>query len=223
MASSPYDIAVVDNLDVVRRGVSTLALTHPRLVRSVATYSHPRDVDLLSTPPRVVVLDYWLGREDEPSTPYIQAMKEWSGRVVLYTSEIAPAPLRTALELGVDGLSLKIDGLDALAGVIAQVAEGQAAWSGPIARAIVTDEVVMARLTPREIQVVRALASGLSVPEIAELLGTGVNTVKRQVETAKRRFADVAGVRLNAAGVIREATRDGYVGPARPGNDSQIG
>ncbi|HRA46146.1 MAG TPA: response regulator transcription factor [Phycicoccus sp.] len=215
----PCDVVAVDNLDVVRMGLTSLQFTHPGVVRRVTTYPHVRDIDLTSAPPDVVVLDYWLGRDDESSLSHIRTLREWCGTVVLYTSEEAPARLREALREGVDGLSLKNDGTPALAGVIVEVAHGRPAWSGPLARAVVNDDAVMPRLTPEEVRVLKALAGGLTTAEIAERLHKSPSTVGTQIESIRRRYADFTGTKVNRARMLREGARDGYVDPPRARKD----
>ena len=215
MKQPPYDIAVIDNLDVVRMGVTTLQITHPAIVRTVTTYAHADDVDLGAAAPDVVVLDYWLGRDDEASLDYIGALKAWSGRVVLYTSEEAPARLREAMQRGIDGLCLKNDGAAALADAIAAVGRGRFVCSGPLARAVVSDEALSAKLTPAEIRVLRALALGLSTADIALRLSVAETTVGTQVESIRRKYSDATGQKVNRVRLLREGMKDGYFDPPR--------
>ena len=215
MKPPPYDIAVIDNLDVVRMGVTTLQITHPATVRTVTTYVHADDVDLDAAAPDVVVLDYWLGRDDEASLDYISTLKEWSGKVVLYTSEEGPARLREAMRRGIDGLCLKNDGAPALAEAIAAVGRGQFVWSGPLARAAVNDDALSAQLTPAEIRVLRALALGLTTREIAKRLNVAETTVGTQVESIRRRYSDATGQKVNRVRMLHEGLIDGYLDPPR--------
>ena len=213
MFELPCDVAAVDNLDVVRMGLTNLQFTHSHVVRRISTYAHVRDIDFDAAPPDLVVLDYWLGRDDEASLESIRTLKQWCGAVVLYTSEEAPARLRDALREGIDGLSLKNDGTPALARVIEEVARGRPGWSGPLARAVVNDEAVMADLTREEVRVLRALAGGLTTAQIAQRLQKAPGTVGTQIESIRRRYADVTGRRINRAGMLREGALQGHLDP----------
>ena len=215
--ASPYDVVLIDNLDVVRSGVLSLQLTHPQIVRSVRAYEHVDDVDLAGPPPRVVVLDYWLGSEDEPSLDHIGALKEWGASVLLYTTETTPARLRKALDRGIDGLTLKVEGMAALAEAIAVVGAGGTAFNGPLARAVQEDNAVSARLTPAEVKVLRGLSYGLAPPQIADTLVVAESTVVSHIEAIRRKYAEVTGGKVNRARMIREGLRDGYLErPDRP-------
>ncbi|MBR7744179.1 response regulator transcription factor [Phycicoccus sp. BSK3Z-2] len=215
MFSLPCDVVAVDNLDVIRMGLTSLQLTHPSVVRRISTFQHAGEIDTDASPPDVVVLDYWLGREDDASIRYITDLKRWSGCVVLYTSEEGPARLRDCIRAGVDGLSLKNDGLTELAQVITEVAGGRPGWSGPLARAVVRDEIVMADLTAEEIKVLNALAGGLTVKEIASHLHKSPGTVGSQIESIRARYVGLTGHRVNRVKMLREGSRDGYIDPPR--------
>ncbi len=213
----PYDIVVVDNLDVIRRGVLSLQLSHPDVVRSVRCHSDVDELDFAAPPPHVVVLDYWLGRDNRPCVPDIAPLTEWGARVLLYTSEEAPVPLLEALRAGVDGLCLKNDGLDALVEGIRTVAEGRPAYSGPLARAALDDRALGARLTPAELETLNALGLGLTNAEIARSAQLAESTVNSHVESIRRKYAERLGTKVNRTRLVREGMRDGYL--RRPGRE----
>ena len=216
-AEPPYDVVLVDNLDVVRSGLVSLQLTHPEVVRSVRGYERVEELDLTAPPPRVVVLDFWLGSEDESSLDHVEALKAWGAGVLLYTTETTPARLREALDRGIDGLSLKVDGMAALVEAIAVVGAGGTAFNGPLARAVQQDGAVAARLTPAEITVLRGLAYGLTPAQVADRLVVAKSTVVTHTESIRRKYAEATGGKVNRARMIHEGLRDGYLErPDRP-------
>lgn len=77
-----------------------------------------------------------------------------------------------------------------------------------IARALVPQPDASVRVTAREREVLRALAEGGSLPEIAGRLHVSVNTVKSQVRSAYRRL----GVSSRQS-AISEASRRGFLTP----------
>ncbi len=156
--SGPVDVVVIDNTWTARSAVSTLSLTHPTVVRSVRAYEDVADIDLAEPPPHVVLLDYWLGRDERPCIPHVDTLKRWGAKVLLFTSEERPLHLLRALQAGVDGLCLKNDGPAALVDAIATVGNGQPVFSSPLARAAATDDNVRARLTAREVEVLEGTA-----------------------------------------------------------------
>lgn len=211
----PYDVIAVDNLDLTWHGLMSLQLSRPDVVRSMRTYADVTELDLTADPPDVVVLDYWLGRENQASTPHIPTLKAWGAHVVLYTSQEAPVPLRDALRAGVDGLCLKNDGMPALVDAIACVGRGEMVFSGPLARAALEDEAIGARLTRREVEVLRGLAYGLTHAELARRLFVEKSTIDSHVENIRQQYAVSTGAKVNRARMLREALLDGYL-DARP-------
>lgn len=221
MKQPPFDVVVIDNVDVVRMGLMTMQFTHGQIVRSVRTYADVSEVDFNEPGPDVVVLDYWLGRDDQASLEHIKRLSSWSGGVVLYTSEEAPARLREALRRGVVGLCLKNDGADALANAIIEAGTGQFSCSGPIARAIANDDALKGRLTPAEITVLRAHATGLTAEQIADRLHIATSTVRTHIEAIRRRYSEATGEKVNGVRMVQEGLRDGWIDPPRASKDPE--
>jgi len=80
--------------------------------------------------------------------------------------------------------------------------------AGVVARALVPAPEIAVRLTGREREVLRELASGGSIAEIAQRLHVSVNTVKSQVRSVYRRL-DVN----NRQDAVTEASRRGLLDP----------
>lgn len=207
----PVDLIVIDNLDVVRAGLQSLTFSHPAVVRTVRAVASIEDLDVTERPVPVVVLDYWLGRDDENALDAVAAIKGWGPAVLLYTSEERPHQLRLALQAGVDGLCLKNDGVDALVAAIAQVSTGSPAYSGPLARAAADDQALRVRLTKAETTVLEGLSYGLGPAEIAERLHVTDATVKTHERHIHDKYRQVTGQeRVTRARLLFEALRDGY-------------
>lgn len=212
----PFEVVAIDNQDVVRAGLVTLQFTHPDIVRSIRTLAAVPDLASAGPAPDVVVLDYWLDRDDSPSIGDIARLKEWGSHVLLYTSEERPALLRGALRAGVDGLCLKNDGLPALAAAIREVGQGYPLFSSPLARAALEDDGVGVNLTTREVEVLQALAMGLRPEEIARSQHVERSTVRSQIESVRAKYSGFLGAPVNSVRLVREAQSDGYVDSAPP-------
>ena len=208
-----YDLVVIDNVDAIRNALLSLPATHPETIGSVRAYAGIEDVDFADPPPAVVILDLWLERDSTLSTPHIARLREWGARVLLYTTEERPHPLQQAMAAGADGLSLKNDGVDALVGAVADVVAGRQGLSSPLARALLEHEMLAARLTPTEIETLRALSYGKTVGEIAARRQVAPSTVGTHIEHIRRKYADSCGVRVSQNRMIAEGSRDGYVDP----------
>lgn len=216
MRSPAVDIVVVDNSWTARSAVSTLVLTHPQIVRSVRGYEDVADLDLREAPPHVVLLDYWLGRDERPCLPHVQELKAWGTMVLLFTSEERPIHLRRALRAGVDGLCLKNDDAQTLVDAIATVRRGHPVFSSPLARAAATDDGMRTHLTAREVEVLEGLAHGLTADEIADRLVLSTATVKTHVQNIHDKYRSVFGERVNRGRLVHEAHRDGYLNGRAP-------
>lgn len=189
----------------------SLPLTHPGSVATVKPYSAVEDIDMDDPAPDVVVLDYWLDQEREPSLDHVGALIAWGARVVLYTSEESPHLLQVALQSGVLGVCLKRDGIDDLVDAITAVGRGTTVLSSSGARALIDDKALAARLTPSEITTLRALAYGKTTKEIAEAHCVEVSTVDTHIEHIRRKYAESTGTKVNRVTMVREALRDGYL------------
>jgi len=206
----PLDIVVVENVDVIRRGLMSLPLTHPGVVASVRAFADVDDIDFSAPAPHVVVLDYWLGREDRPSLAHVERLHDWGALVVLYTTEEHPHPLRLAMRAGIDGLSLKNDGIDALVATISSVGRGETVLSSPLARALVSDQALRASLTTTEIETLRALALGKTPQEIATMRSVAPSTIGTHIEHIRAKYAPSGG-KVNRARMVHLGMQDGYV------------
>ena len=209
--STAVDVVVIDNQWTARSAVSTLALTHPQIVRSVRGYEAIADLDLTEPRPHVLLLDYWLGRDDTPCLSHVAELKEWGPKVVLFTSEERPVHLRRALRAGVDGLCLKYDGPAMLVDAIAMAGRGHPVFSSPLARAAASDTGMRTHLTAREVEVLEGLAHGLTADEIATRLVLSTATVKTHVQNIHDKYRSVFGERVNRGRLVHEAHLDGYL------------
>lgn len=183
------DIVVVDNLDVVRNGLASLPQSHAHAVRSVEVFAEVSDIDKSKPPPHAVVLDYWLGRDERSSLEHVPELKRWGTRVVLYTTEERPHPMRLAVAAQVDGLCLKNDGVEALVDAVQRVGQGQTVLSSPFAASLTEDTSFIAKLTSAELEVLEMLRYGLTHEEIAEHRGGSAKTVQTHVSHIRDKFA----------------------------------
>jgi len=208
----PLDLLSVDNQDVVQAGLKSLVLSHPTAVRSVLTATDVTgEVDLTCPAPDIVVLDYWLGRDDTESLDAVSAFVHWGARVVLYTSEERAVPLRKAVDAGVDAVCLRNDGMPNLVDTLALVAAGQPVVGGPLARALGAERSGRVVLTAAEQTVLQGLSYGLTPAAIAKQLFLAESTVRTHERNIHAKYRDVsAQERMSRGRMLFEALRDGY-------------
>jgi DNA-binding NarL/FixJ family response regulator len=197
----PIRIAIVDDHPVVREGTAALLRTRSDL-EIVGTAGSLEDaVPLLdATLVDVLLLDIRLGDASgfELLTRPADASRPRPA-IVVVTAYDYPQYTEAALRFGAAGLVLKTAPLDELVDAIRRAAEGGLSFRR-------RPDGAAARLTPRELEVVRLVADGRSNDEIAAALGIGVKTVETHLGRVFERF----GLASRAELAVR-AVREGWL------------
>lgn len=130
-----------------------------------------------------------------------------STRVLVLSMYGGPEHVRPAVRAGASGYLVKGTGVSELVSGIRAVSRGEPWFSHGIAAILLRDpDGGAGSLTPREREVLRYVAEGLSSAEIARSLDLSVKTV----ESHRSRIMTKLDV-TNAAGLVREAIRLGLV------------
>lgn len=209
----PLHVVVVDNLETTRRGLQSLAMSNPEEIASVRAVADPSELDLTEPGPDVVLLDYWLGRESTPALPWIAALRPWTAHLLLHTSEERPHVLQEAVRAGVEGVCLKTEPLETLVQVLRDLRHHRMALGTPVARTLLREESLTARLTPAEIGTLRALSLGLSAREVAASRHVEVSTVNTHIETIRAKYSATLGEKVNRTRMLEVARADGVIDP----------
>jgi DNA-binding NarL/FixJ family response regulator len=142
------------------------------------------------TKPDVALLDVRM-----PNASGLDALREirkrnLATRVIFLTTFDDNTVYAQALEEGLDGWLLKGESGDDLAKAIHDVAEGKKR----LLPEMQTDDAPLSMphipigLTPREVEILRLVARGMSNKEIGNALGTAEGTVKNQISSAKQKL-----------------------------------
>jgi two-component system capsular synthesis response regulator RcsB len=122
---------------------------------------------------------------------YTRLRRDWPAiSIVVLTSMSNVAILRSILAAGAMSLLNKVESMDELATAVKFAGVGRRYLSTSIVSALAvagaeTDALGEGpRLSPREIEVVRMFASGLSITEIARFMKRDVRTISRQKRDA---------------------------------------
>jgi DNA-binding NarL/FixJ family response regulator len=190
--SAVVRIVVVDDQQVVREGFAALLGTQPdfTVVATAADgaeavrvcHDHRPDVVLMDV--RMPVMD---GIE---ATALIMAAA--GPRVLMLTTFDLDEHVYDALRAGASGFLLKDMTSERLFDAVRVVAAGEALLAPTVTRRLIAEfarlspqlsrpPVLSGLLTPRETEVLRLIAEGLSNPEIARRLVVGEETVKTHV------------------------------------------
>ncbi len=147
------------------------------------------------TPCDVLVTDFAmpeLGLQAEDGLRLIKRLRrDWPEiRIVVLTSMSNVAILRSILGAGAMSLLNKVESMDELAVAVKFAGVGRRYLSTSIVEALAVAGAENdtlgdgPRLSPREIEVVRMFASGLSITEIARFMQRDVRTISRQKRDA---------------------------------------
>ena len=169
----------------------------------------------LETSPQIALID--LGLPDGNGTQLIEALRKRDADTLCIVATVFDddAHLFPALRAGAEGYVLKDRDRESLADMLRGIAGGQPPLSSSIARRLLrhfqpppqpADAGVA--LTPRETEVLRLTAKGLTLNEVAEALGLSRHTVSGYLKDIYRKLS--VGTRAEAA---LEAARRGLVAP----------
>lgn len=167
---------------------------------------------LCETPPPLALVD--LGLPDGSGLRLIERLAPRGTACVVATVFDDDAHLFPALRAGAAGYVLKDQPAEALATMLAGILSGQPPLSPSIARRLLQHFQPLAApmpeapaLTPRETEVLRLIAKGLTIADVGELLGISRHTASGYVKDVYRKLS--VGSRAEAA---LEATRLGLLG-----------
>ncbi|MFT4287299.1 response regulator transcription factor [Nocardioides sp.] len=205
-------VATVDNHEIVRDGVvGRLAGSAPEIgvVSSTANVQELFDSLAAGIEVDVVLLDLHLQGCD--STAWIPTLVERGMRVLLYTTEERPVPLRQAMRAGICGLVLKSDPAGAIVDAIWATEDEGFYCSGTLAHVLLTDEMILADLSPRQSEILRLLEEGLDYRAVASLLGFSEGALKTHLSRVRDKFRKIGVEPRNTHHIIRLARDQGHL------------
>jgi two-component system, NarL family, invasion response regulator UvrY len=199
---SVIEILLVDDHPIVREG-------YHRLLERQAEFHVCAEADDAQQAyraykehrPDVVVMDLAL-----PGASGIEAVRhirQWDkdAKILVFTMHLGVAFALKAFEAGASGYVTKSSTPGELVRAVKAVATGGRVLSEDMSRAIAADrlagpESVLEQLGPREIEILRLLASGLTSEAIAELLNLSTKTVRNHHYAIKGKIGAQTDVHL---------------------------
>lgn len=215
----PVNLLVVDDHGLVRDSLSVM-LDREKDFTIVGTAENADDAisKVLQLKPDLVLMDI-----DMPGISCFDAVQIIRSRspqtkFILVTAYEHDEHLEQALRVKVNGFVLKSEGLASLAAAIRDVAVGRIHYSPEVmSRLVVQDNQIrldkppksrLATLSPRERELLRVLAKGLSLKEAASVLGISYKTADKQKASLMAKLDIHDRVEL-----ARYAIREGMVEP----------
>ena len=219
----PVRILVADDHEVVRAGFAALLDTQPDFTVLGTAPDGAEAVRLgRELRPDVILMDVRMPRTDGIEATRQLAAGPGGPRVIILTTFDLDEYVYDALRAGASGFLLKDVTAERLFDAVRVVAAGEALLAPSVTRRLISEfaqlrravpvpSAAVAGLTPRETEVLRLLAEGLSNPEIAGRLVITEETVKPPVSRVLHKLA----LRDRAQAVV-VAYESGLV---RPGGD----
>lgn len=182
---------LVDSEGLARDGFATALEGVEGIDLLAVTDSPERAVRLAEElTPDVILTEMSIGRRS--AVEVISARDFLYEKVIVFTSQDTEESLSRALKLGVRGYLLKSTTLNELTTAIQSVAHGHAYFCPPMARLLLDRFSILPpvngshrdafpELSEREIEVLKAIALGMSNHEIAQDLSLTISTVKSHV------------------------------------------
>ncbi|HVP13503.1 MAG TPA: response regulator transcription factor [Phycisphaerae bacterium] len=217
--SNPISILVVDDHAMVRSMLKDRLESEPdlKVVAGVGT-AEEAIPSALESRPDIVLMDI-----DMPGMACFEAAKLImrrcrQTRVVFLSAFVQDRYIERAMEVGAWGYVTKTESDDSLLRAVRNVAAGEAYFSPEIqARIVVGDDgprlkkgacSLTSTLTPREMEILRYVARGMSKKEIAQTVHISVNTVNRHASSLMNKLNIHDRVKLTRF-AIREGLAEG--------------
>jgi DNA-binding NarL/FixJ family response regulator len=190
----PCRVLLIDDHPVVRSGLALLLESTPeyQLCGEAGTVADAQAA-MTGTQPDLVVFDLMLGgRDGLELLGELKALRP-AARFLVYTMQAEHVYGRRALRAGAHGYLVKSAGLPAVREALAVLARGERYMSPALARVLIEEGLggprsTMDDLSDRELQVLRLVAAGRELGEIAAELNLSVKTVGTYRERLKNKL-----------------------------------
>ncbi|MGP3918953.1 response regulator [Nonomuraea sp. 10N515B] len=221
--SGPLRAVIADDQALVRTGFRMILAADGIKVTAEAADGAEAVAAVRSTRPDVVLMDIRMPRMDGiEATRHIMSGGAHETRVIILTTYDLDHYVYAALTAGASGFLLKDVSPEHLVAAVRLVRSGDALLAPTITRRLIErfaprDEAKanlhrdLSELTPRELEVLRLLATGLSNAELADRLTLSATTVKTHVA----RILSKLGLRDRVQAVVL-AYETGLISPGGP-------
>jgi two-component system NarL family response regulator len=191
-AKEPVRVVVVDDQELFRRGLTMLLGVEPDIEVVGEAGDGISAVDMVeATVPDVVLLDVRMPKRSGLQACIQIKERAPSVKIIMLTVSDEEGDLYESVKNGASGYLLKDSSIDEVAQAVRVVVEGQSLISPSMAVKLIDEfkqmartereQVMIPRLTDRELQVLRLVAKGMNNRDAARELFISENTVKNHV------------------------------------------
>jgi DNA-binding NarL/FixJ family response regulator len=200
-------ILLIDDHAVVRAGLRQLLVATTGAEMREAADGEAALAAVAAWRPDLAILD--LGLSGLGGLPLLPKLGQLGVRVLVLTMHAEPIYARRALEAGALGFLTKDVGPEELVEAVRLVAQGRRHIEQRIAQELAVQRVTagdrLHQLSPRDLEIIRLLAAGRSMTEIATVLGVSYKTVANttsfiRAKLGVARTADLVRVAIQMQG-----------------------
>jgi DNA-binding NarL/FixJ family response regulator len=218
-AAGPIRVYLVDDHEIVRRGLRSVLETNPDITVTGDAPDGQRALDAFAAsaapPADVVLMDLVMPVLDGISASRTLRERHPDLKIIVLSSFGDARHVRAALEIGVSGYLLKDAQPEAVVEAVRAVHRGQIHLDRSVSAAVAQALTPAPRepITPREREVLRLVARGLSSQDIAKALFISERTARTHISHLLMKFGMQSRIQL-----ALWASENGYGAeePARP-------
>lgn len=203
-------LATIDNHAVVRAGLEAHITEIAPDIEFVASAGSVDEYLSLGVHADVILLDLLL--QLGTSLDAIPALIAQGSKVLMYTTEERPVPLRRAVAAGAHGVLLKSDPLGTVAEGIRMALKDEFCCSGPMAHALITDPRLVVDLSDQQRQVLQCIDEGLDYRATGRVMGISEGSVKTYLARIREKYRAVGIEPGNSHNLTRRAFEEGHLG-----------
>ncbi|MDO9005331.1 MAG: response regulator transcription factor [Aquabacterium sp.] len=208
-------VMIADDHPLIVEGLTSVLARHGLTVLGSASDAPAVADTFMTLQPDVLVLDLRFGDGGIGGLDVLQALlaRQASAKVVIYTQFDQDEVIREAYKRGAKAFVTKNTDPSELADTIARVHQGETVFMPSIATRLALmsvrgDESPLAKLQPREVEVFKLMAQGLTNVEIAERM----NLSPKTISTTSQSIKDHLGIH-RPADITLLAVRCGLIEP----------
>lgn len=209
-SSKPIRVAIVDDHEAIRLGFSGACQEYGyKLLGSASTVQEL--LAKLKSKPQVVVLDLSLADGSNPAEN-VRNLIDYGTEVLIFSIADKKSQVKAALVEGAAALVTKSQQMAELFHCINLVANGIKVNTAETVAAIDTDQEFKAKLTDRELEVLRMYASGLTLKQVAYELKLSKYTVKEHIDRVRDKYSKAGRPAPGKSELLIRLIEDGLLG-----------